>query len=64
MHVYINVVFIDELWTMSETVSGSDASKWELAMQEEYESLVAKGIWELAPLPKEQECGMQASVSH
>ena len=36
---------------MSEAIHSQDASKWELAMQEEYDSLMANGTWELAPLP-------------
>ena len=39
---------------MSEVVQGVDVSKWEAAMQEEYESLMAKGTWELATLPKDR----------
>jgi hypothetical protein len=31
-----------------------DASKWEAAMQEEYGSFMANGMWELVPLPKDR----------
>jgi hypothetical protein len=46
-----NVAAIAEPHTMSEAIHSQDASKWELAMQEEYDSLMANGTWELAPLP-------------
>ena len=36
---------------LRETFDFSDARKWELAMQEEYKSLIANATWELAPLP-------------
>ena len=49
-----NVAFTDEPQTMSEAVRGVDASKWEAAMQEVYESLMGKGTWELAALPKDR----------
>ena len=39
---------------MSEAIQGVDASKWEAAMQEEYESLMAKGTWELVALLKDR----------
>ena len=39
---------------MSEAGRGVDASKWEVAMQEEYESLMGKGTWELAALPNDR----------
>lgn len=46
-----NVAAIAEPHTMSEAINSQDASKWELAMQEEYDSLMANATWELAPLP-------------
>ena len=49
-----NVAFSDDPRIMSEVVRDVDASKWEAAMQEEYESLMVKGIWELAALPKDR----------
>ena len=49
-----NVAFTNGPQTMSEAVRGVDASKWEAAMQEEYESLMGKGTWELAALPKDR----------
>ena len=39
---------------MREVVWSVDASKWEATMQEEYESLMAKGTWELTTLPKDR----------
>ena len=49
---HANVVMHDEPHTMSEAMQSGDAKKWELAMQEEYDSLKANGTWELTPLPK------------
>ena len=36
---------------LSEAIELNDANEW-LVMQEEYESLIANGTWELIPLPK------------
>ena len=49
---YANVVMRDEPHTMSEAMQSGDAKKWELAMQEEYDSPMANGTWELIPLSK------------
>src|SRR5665213_3071401 len=46
-----NMAAMEEPHTMSEAIHSRDASKWEQAMQEEYDSLMAKGTWELTPLP-------------
>jgi len=46
-----NMAAIEEPNTMSEAIHSRDASKWEQAMQEEYDSLMANGTWELTPLP-------------
>ena len=43
---------LDDPLNVCEAMSSEDASKWEAAMQEEYDSLMANGTWELAPLPK------------
>ena len=43
---------IGEPRNVREAIESSDASEWESAMQEEYESLIANGTWELTPLPK------------
>ncbi len=46
------IAFSEELQTVEETLNGEDAKKWEIAMQEEYDSLVVKNTWSLVPLPK------------
>ena len=48
-----NVASSDDPLNMCEAMQSEGASKWELAMQEEYNSLMANGTWELAPLPKD-----------
>ena len=52
---HANVVMHDEPHTMSEAMQLGDAKKWELAMQHEYDSLMANGTWELTPLPKNRQ---------
>ena len=47
-----NVATLEDPLNMCEGMRSEDASKWEAAMQEEYDSLMANGTWELAPLPK------------
>ncbi len=42
------VAFSEKPQIVEETLNGEDAKKWEIAMQEEYDSLV----WSLVPLPK------------
>lgn len=49
-----NVAALEDPLNMCEAMRSEDASKWELAMQEEYDSLMANGTWELAPLPKDR----------
>jgi hypothetical protein len=46
------IAFSQKLQTMEEALNGKDAKKWEIAMQEEYNSLVVNNIWSLVPLPK------------
>ena len=46
-----NVAFVGDPSTLGEVLSCEDAKKWEVAMQEEYDALIAKGTWELAALP-------------
>ena len=46
------MAIVGEPRNFREAFKSSDASKWELAMQEEYDSLIANAMWELAPLPK------------
>jgi len=47
-----NVAFLDDPLNLCEAMRSEDASKWEAAMREEYESLMANGTWELSVLPK------------
>ena len=47
------MALINEPQSLSEAIRSGDASKWEVAMQEEYDSLIANGTWELTPLPKD-----------
>ena len=42
--------------TLGEALKCEDASKWEAAMEDEYHSLVANGIWKLNP-PKRSQVG-------
>jgi len=52
---HTNMATIGEPRNLRETMESSDVSEWELAMQEEYESLIANGMWELTPLPQGRE---------
>jgi hypothetical protein len=47
-----NVTLVDDPLNLCEAIRSEDASKWETAMQEEYDSLVANGTWELSTLPE------------
>src|SRR5450631_1333284 len=49
---HANMAIVGEPRNLREAFESSDASEWESAMQEEYESLIANATWELAPLPK------------
>ena len=49
---HANVAITKEPKTLGAAMRCGDASKWEQAMNEEYESLIANGTWELAALPK------------
>jgi hypothetical protein len=49
---YANITIVGEPKNFREAVESSDASEWKLAIQEEYEFLIANATWELAPLPK------------
>jgi hypothetical protein len=44
------VAFSKEPQTVQEVLNNEDAKKWEMAMQEEYDSLVVNNIWSLVPL--------------
>jgi hypothetical protein len=46
------IAFLEEPQTVEEALNGEDAKKWEMAMQEEYDSLVVNNTWSLVPLPK------------
>jgi len=46
------IAFSEEPQTVEEALNGEDAKKWEMAMQEEYDSLVVNNTWSLVPLPK------------
>jgi hypothetical protein len=37
---------------MEEALNGEDAKKWEMAMQEEYDSFIVNNSWSLVPFPK------------
>ncbi len=49
-----NVACLDDPLNVCDAMRSDDASKWEVAMQEEYGSLMANGTWELIPLPKDR----------
>jgi hypothetical protein len=49
---HANMTIVGEPRSLREAFESSDASEWELAMQEGCESLIANATWELAPLPK------------
>ncbi len=46
------IAFLEEPQTMEEAFNGEDAKKWEIAMQEEYDSLFVNNTWSLVPFPK------------
>ena len=48
-----NVVVFDEPQTIKEALSCANASKWEQALHDEYNSLIANDTWTLTPLPKD-----------
>jgi len=50
---HANVAYVDDPLTLYEAIRCSDASKWEMSMQEKYESLMANGTWKLTPFLKE-----------
>jgi hypothetical protein len=47
-----NVALMDDPLNLCEAMQSEDSSKWETAMQEEYDSLMANGTWELNTLPE------------
>jgi hypothetical protein len=46
------IAFSEEPQTVEEALNGEDAKKWEIAMQEEYDSLDVNNTWSLVSLPK------------
>jgi hypothetical protein len=46
------IAFSEEPQAVEEALNGEDAKKWEIAMQEKYDSLVVSNTWSLVPLPK------------
>ncbi len=46
------IAFSEEPQIVEEALNGEDAKKWEMAMQEKYDSLVVNNSWSLVPLPK------------
>ena len=49
-----NVAMFDEPQTIKEALSCANASKWEQALHDEYNSLIANDTWTLTPLPKDR----------
>jgi hypothetical protein len=47
-----NVATLEDPLNVCKAMRSEDASKWEAAMQEEYDSLMANGTWELDALSK------------
>jgi hypothetical protein len=46
------IAFSKEPQIVEEALNGQNAKKWEMAMQEEYDSFVVNNIWSLVPLPE------------
>jgi hypothetical protein len=46
------MAFSEKPQTVEEALNGEDAKKWEIAMQEEYDSLLVTNTLCLVPLPK------------
>jgi hypothetical protein len=46
------IAFSKKPQIVEKVLKGKDAKKWEIAMQEEYDSLVVNNTWPLVPLPK------------
>jgi len=49
---HATIAFLEEPQTVEKALNGKDAKKWEMAMQEEYDSLVVNNIWSLMPTPQ------------
>jgi hypothetical protein len=48
---HVNIALLDDPLTLCDAMKHGDAMKWEIAMQEEYKSLMDNATWELTPLP-------------
>ena len=48
------MTLLDDLLDLCEALRSEDASKWKAAMQEEYDLLLANGIWELTNFTKDR----------
>ena len=46
------MAYLEDPLNLCEALKSEDASKWEAAMQEESNSLMANGMWKLTNLPK------------
>ncbi len=46
------ITFSEEPQTAEKALKGKNAKKWEIAMEEEYNSLVVNSTWSLMPFPK------------
>jgi hypothetical protein len=46
------MAFSEEPQTVEDALKGKDGKKWEIAMQEKYDSLLVNNSWSLVPLPK------------
>jgi hypothetical protein len=47
------VAFFDDHLNLCKTLRSEDVNKWEATMQEEYDLLMANGMWKLINLPKD-----------
>ncbi len=48
----VTIAFSKEPQIVEEALKGKDAKKWDITMQEEYDSLVVNNTWSSVPLPK------------
>ena len=47
------MVLLDDPMNLCKALRSKDVSKWEAAMQEEYDLLMVNGTWELTKLPND-----------
>lgn len=50
---HANVAYLEDPLNLCKALKSEDVSKWEAAMQEESNSLMANGMWKLTNLPKD-----------